>query len=176
MWSCALCLTSPFLKFFFFYSLKLVFVEGIKIVWANQFCHKDRCSHHIDAPSTYSVTYSRYVVSGLCKKKKKRRKMWFLIIPAVSTNISAEKDQTRTRICRHVFFLDALCGRATSWLSSPAAAGEQKQAEFWHFTSSRGHLRDSYITFMCTLSPDCCAVSCLAGYIYMLSVPEKYEM
>lgn len=35
---------------------------------------------------------------------------------------------------------------------------------------------DTCITLVCTLSPDCCAVRCLAGYIYMLSVPEKYEM
>lgn len=35
---------------------------------------------------------------------------------------------------------------------------------------------DTRITLMCTLSPDCFAVRCLAGYIYMLSVPEKYEM
>ena len=98
---------------------------------------------------------------ALKKEEEKCDFFFFFIIPAVSTNISAEKDQTRTRICRHVFFLDALCGRTTSWPSSPAAAGKQKRAEFWHFTSSRGHLRDSYITFMCTLSPDCCAVSCL---------------
>lgn len=102
------------------------------------------------------------------------------MIPAVLTNIKRQKISscmlTHSVQSDFEFFFEMWEKFMDSDFMYNLNVGKET-SRVWHFTSSRGHWWESYITFMRThLSPDCCAVSCLAGYIYLLSVPEKYEM
>lgn len=132
MWSCALCLTSPFHSF----SLSRTLTESL----IESLLELDWCLHHlfcdIDTASRYNITYSRYVVS----KNRQNCDFWSCLLRIsfpfwLYLLTEKKKDRPSTLICRHVqetvFPRDVVApygqqhhGRPNWWLQ------ENKRAEF----------------------------------------------
>lgn len=153
----------------------------------NCFCHQDWCSNHLLCcteldPSLrpYSLYFHWLTANvSLCAK------LWFLFNGfcwdswfnrAASTNISAEKQLAAVNMSETntgEFFLRALWGqrhhgRLNRWLQA------KWKSSVWHFTSSRRHWWDSYLTSSVHLRTDVLSVVLL--YLHALCSWEIWDV
>lgn len=110
-----------------------------------------------DAPilsSTYSITYSRFLVSGLCKT------VIFILFATIPP--------AGTRICRHARD-NRLEHFTDSDIMADLTGGCRQINKVWHFTSSRGHFVGLLYNLHVHSRLLCCQLSCWL-YLHALSL------